>query len=325
MQKLSVTVRDMAGLDTLRPLTGGVSIAEGAAPEGTVFVLRDDRGNAVPLQTSVLARWKDGSVRWVLLDFQSKPPADGKLGYVLSWGEAIQPKQPDVVVCQSTDEGPTLESGTVTVSLADGALLSISDRFDVVFSLTDSKGQVCDAVVESAGIETTGKLRSTLSLLGSFRTPAGDRVFQFRLRATTYAGLSTIRLEPLILIDADEGIVQRIRELKLALRPHSKAGSARLGGDPGWKGPAASAVRLFQYDDEHHALQGAEGSGGKAPGWAELNDGQSDVAVALRDFWQQWPKSLEASSDGLSIGLFPLVRGRRLRAHRTVVQASVSL
>ena len=89
MQKLSVTVRDMAGLGTLRPLTGGVPIAEGAAPEGTVFVLRDDRGDRIPLQTSALARWKDGSVRWVLLDFQSKPPADRRRRYVLSWGEGI--------------------------------------------------------------------------------------------------------------------------------------------------------------------------------------------------------------------------------------------
>ena len=29
------------------------------------------------------------------------------------------------------------------------------------------------------------------------------------------------------------------------------------------------------------------------------------VAVALRDFWQQWPKSLESDGRGLTIGLFP--------------------
>lgn len=305
MKEWSIGVQDIAGLGTLRPLTGGVPIAEGAAPEGTVFVLRDDRGNAVPLQTSVLARWKDGSARWLLLDFQSKPPADGKLSYVLSWGEAMQPQEPDVVVYQSTEEGPALESGDVTVSLADGALLNISERLDIVFSLTDAKGRICDAVVESAEIETAGTLRSALSLVGSFRTPAGDRVFQFRLRATIYAGLSMVRLEPLILVDSDKGIVQRIRELKLVLGAHGKPQSARLGGDPGWKGSATSAVRLFQTDDEHYALQGAEGKGGKAPGWAELDDGQGDIAVALRDFWQQWPKSLEISPEGVSIGLFP--------------------
>ena len=292
MKNLFITVLDMAGLDTLRPLTGGVPIAEGAAPEGSVFVLRDHQGNTVPLQTSVLARWQDGSARWILLDFQANPPANGKLSYVLSWGRDAEPKNSDVVVCRSGEENLALESGNIKVSLADGTLLSISERIDVILSLTDTEGQVCDAVVESSEIETTGKLRSTLLLLGSFQTQARERVFQFRLRASIYAGRSMIRLEPLILVDADKGVIQRIREMKLTLKPRNHTQAIRLGGDPGWEGSATSEVRLFQYDDQHYALQNAEGSGSKAPGWAELNDGQGDIAVALRDFWQQWPKSL---------------------------------
>lgn len=307
MKDLHITVQDVAGLDRLRPLTGGVPIAEGAAPEGAAFVLRNSRGNAVPLQTSVLARWKDCSARWVLLDFQSRPPAAGKLGYVLSWGGTAQNKEP-VVGCQSTKEGPALRSGDVTVSPADGALLSLSNRFDVVLSLTDTNGQACDAAVESAEVETAGQLRSTLSLLGSFRTLAGARAFQFRLRASVYAGLSIIRLEPLILVDAAKGVLQLIRDLRLTLRPRHSAQSARIGGNPGWEGSPASTVRLFQCDDAQYVLQGAEGAGGKAPGWAEVDDGQGTVALALRDFWQQWPKSLETSPEGLSVGLFPRFR-----------------
>ena len=61
MEELSLTVRDMTGVNTLRPVTGGVPIAEGAAPAGSAFALRDEEDNPIPLQTSVLARWKDGS------------------------------------------------------------------------------------------------------------------------------------------------------------------------------------------------------------------------------------------------------------------------
>jgi len=80
------------------------------------------------------------------------------------------------------------------------------------------------------------------------------------------------------------------------------------GGVPIAEGvaPEGSVFVLHDhYDDQHYVLQNAEGEGSKAPGWAELNDGQGAIAVAIRDFWQQWPKSLEASSDGISIGLFP--------------------
>ena len=126
-EKLSIAVRNVAGIDKLRPVTGGVPIAEGAAPKGSVFVLRDDAGNSVPVQTSILARWKDDSARWVLLDFQSRPPVNGSSNYTLSWeGKG------------NGDEGKSiLESGDVTVSPSDDALLNISERLNAVFSLTE--------------------------------------------------------------------------------------------------------------------------------------------------------------------------------------------
>jgi len=295
MKELSIAVQDLANIHKPRPVTGGVPIAEGAAPEGSAFILRDDEGNTAPLQTSVLARWKDGSARWVLLDFQSSPPAKGKSKYVLSWEKDGQ----------TDDASPNSGAGSAKVTVADNALLNISDRCEVILSLVNSDGQVCDAVVESTQTETEGKLRSTLLLTGSFRTPDGERVFQFRLRASVYAGLSVIRLEPLILVDADSGVMQKIRELTLTLKPMNDVQSGQIGGDPVWKGTVSTSVRLFQRDDENYSLQGTNGAGGKAPGWAEMDDGKGSIAVALHDFWQQWPKSLEVSPEGLSIGLLP--------------------
>ena len=110
-------------IDKLRPVTGGVPIAEGAEPEGSVFVLQDDEGNDIPLQTSVLARWKDGSARWVLLDSQLLPPVGGEIDYVLSCRKVGE------------DELPALEFVDIRASSEKGTLLNISDRSDVVMSL----------------------------------------------------------------------------------------------------------------------------------------------------------------------------------------------
>jgi len=75
MKDLNITVKDMSGVENkLRPVTGGVPIAEGAAPESSKFQLKNESGSVIPLQAEVLAKWKDGSARWVLLDFQSDPP-----------------------------------------------------------------------------------------------------------------------------------------------------------------------------------------------------------------------------------------------------------
>ncbi len=51
------------------PVTSGVPLAEGALPEGAAVALYSADGGPVPLQTEVLARWPDGSARWLLLDY----------------------------------------------------------------------------------------------------------------------------------------------------------------------------------------------------------------------------------------------------------------
>jgi hypothetical protein len=306
MNELRLTVRDTAGIRKLRPVTGGVPIAEGAAPEGSVFALRDDDEKPVPVQTSVLARWRDGSARWVLLGFQANPAADGEQRYVLHWGDALQPVGPDMPVCSVGGDDVALRSGEVTVSVGGEDLLNLADRFDVALSLTDADGELCEATVESAGIETSGALRSTLALVGSFGTQTGKRLFQFRLRASVYAGLSLVRLEPMVLVDADAGVIQRVHDLWLRLCPRSPAGRTRIGGAPGWDGHADYTEALFQVDDAHCLLEGTlDGEGSKAPGWAELEDADGVAALALRDFWQQWPKALDVSQFGLSVGLLP--------------------
>ncbi len=159
--------------------------------------------------------------------------------------------------------------------------------------------------MESADVDTRGRVRSTLTLKGAFYSSAGDKFIGFRMRASVFAGLSKVFLEPQILLDAENGWMHRICDLKLEIIPRSTLRTAAIGGTPGWSGKPVSSLRLFQVDDENYHFDGAEGKGGKAPGWAEMNDGKGTVAVALRDFWQQWPKSLEIDSKGLKIGLLP--------------------
>jgi hypothetical protein len=298
--ELPLTVYESAGLDGLRPVTGGVPLPEGAAPQGAAFSLKDSAGTEVPLQTSVLARWKDGSARWVLLDFQSSPPQNGSESYTLDW----TPDSAEIPGATSAPSAPT-------IAPAENGLLRIADRVDVVLSLTDGEGQLCNAVIEEVDAASNEELRSIYAVRGAFHDPAGKRLFQFRLCASTYAGLSLVRLEPVILIDASEGVMQHIRDLRLTLRPRDTPKQGRLGGEPGWAGSVASPVRIFQRDDEQYAVEHLKDAanestiGVKAPGWAEMQDDQGSVAVALRSFWQQWPKAMEVSTEGLSVGLLP--------------------
>lgn len=304
-EQMSISVRNIGGVKSLRPVTGGIPLAQGAAPNGVHFTLSDENGHAVPAQASVLARWKDGSARWVLLDFQAAPGPDAAAKFTLSWGEKTEAVDPEFPVKVYRQGKTALSTQSVLVAPAAGALLRISDRVDLELAMTDREGTKSIAVVESSDVQTEGAMRSTLLLRGAFHDPDGKRVFGFRMRVCVFAGLSVIYLEPQILIDSDGDVVHRIRDMKLAVIPVNGMKSATMGGSPGWSGAPASSVRLFQVDDQSYRFEGAAGSGSKAPGWAEMDDGRGVVAVALRDFWQQWPKSMEATSEGLAIGLFP--------------------
>ena len=66
------------------PVRSGVPFAQGMLPAGRPVALRDPGGAVVPLQTTVLSRWPDGSTRWLLLDFAARPQSDDGR-YTLHW------------------------------------------------------------------------------------------------------------------------------------------------------------------------------------------------------------------------------------------------
>jgi len=305
LEQIDINVHDVSGLKSLRPVTGGIPLAQGVAPDGVSFVLYNDSGKPVPFQTLVLARWKDKSARWILLDFQAKPPPNKTAHFKLSWGKKVRTVDPEFPVHVNKQEKPSIRKRNMELSLVKNALLRISDRVDLKLSLTDKEGHKCHAVVESVEVQTEGKIRSTVLLKGAFRDPDGGRIFGFRMQASVFAGLSRIYLEPQILIDSEKGILQHFYDLKFEVIPLRTIRSTTIGGTPEWKGKPTALVRLFQVDDENYRFEGAEGHGSKAPGWAEIDDGKGSIAIALKDFWQQWPKSIDVDPEGLAIGLFP--------------------
>ncbi len=290
MEQLTIRVQDMSGTNRARPVSGGVPLAEGAAPAGCEFRLADAGGNAIPVQTQVIAPWKDGSARWVVVDFLAQPPEGEVTEYTLTWGLA--------------EDSPATPAAGVSLA-AEGETLEIAGRLAVALEMTDADGAGYTAHIEESAIETSGPVRTTLALRGQMRAEGGGRAISFRLRATTWAGTSLVRLEPMIVADPDGGIMVNLRELRLTLTPKSGVTRARLGGETPVEVAGGQAARLLQVDDENYRLEGIDGAGGKAQGWLEVEDGQGTVALALREFWQQWPKSLEVNEAGVALGLFP--------------------
>ena len=65
------------------PVAIGVSFPRGEVLSGASWSLIDERGTHVPVQTTVLDRWGDQSIRWMLVEFQADATANGPSHYSL--------------------------------------------------------------------------------------------------------------------------------------------------------------------------------------------------------------------------------------------------
>jgi hypothetical protein len=289
MQDYRLTIRGPADVTGPVPVTGGIPLPEGEAPVGTSFVLHGPQGPTAT-QTTVLGTWPDGSIRWLLVDAVA-PAGD----YVLRTGAAPQSEVP------VTASGMEISQAGIALRMA-GSDLQLAPGVSLCLEAVDAAGNTYTGEPNAVEIELSGPVRSTLAWSGEFRDADGQRLFSCRLRASVYAGTSLVLVQPMILVDPAAGVLCNLRELRLRLAV-AGAVTASIGGEPGWQGDAAAGARLFQRDDEQYEL--GDASGTKAPGWAELRSGTAGVALALREFWQQWPKSLEIGADGLVLGLLP--------------------
>jgi hypothetical protein len=298
MHPVNLRVYGTPTLGDLRPVRGGVPLPEGAAPAASAFALTDSSGAPVPVQSEVLTTWPDGSAKWVLLDFQAAPPAGGALDYTLTAAPGQEPVAPDAPVLA---DGCDLRSGPLTMTVPPDGLLDLAGRARITLIAEDSAGACWTARAQSVSADDAGPLRGTLCLSGSFRNAEGQRWFDFRVWVSLFAGLSRVLVEPLVLINADSGLVQRIRSLRLVIEPVEPVIGVAIGAgaDSG-----AAAVRLMQLDDRQFSLDGGALQEGRAPGWMESEAG-GPLAVALRGFWQQWPKALSADGRSLCVELLP--------------------
>ncbi|MEW6749893.1 MAG: hypothetical protein AB1505_02830, partial [Candidatus Latescibacterota bacterium] len=168
------------------PVTWGIPFGRGRLREAERVWVGAPDGSALPLQTEVLQRWPDGSVRWLLLDFAA-PGGTGDGIYTVTYGTEVEPAAPRAGLrVEAADSAVVVDTGALrfTARLGGAGLLE-----DVVLQ-GDSEplgraleGEVTvrdgwqrtrfSAVAETLTVEAAGPERATVLVAG--RLLAGDR------------------------------------------------------------------------------------------------------------------------------------------------------
>ncbi len=259
-----------------------------------------------PSQTARLASWADGSVKWLQVSTMAAAGEKLELHYGPQRAASSQPASAPLL--STVAEGIRINTGALQALIpADGTavLLSITAAGR---GLSAARLQLNGALPQGqpeVSIEENGPVRGEIKISGTFAGVAG---FAYTIRVVAYAGCDYLELEPVLrLANADQG---RVNDFSLVLSGSELQGGKILqsGADAllqwqalpagNWRLDAAvKSVQAKRNDFPFTLIDGngtVTASGQETPGAVALA-GPSGLVVAIRDFWQNAPKALQAS------------------------------
>lgn len=291
------------------PLTFGLPWPAGALRDPSVSV-QEQNGTALPVQTRVLSTWRDGSVRWLLVDTQVTLAPHQSKRLTVARAVAHPPAPRHELRVQESEERIAIDTGALRFAIP-------RHRFAIAEAIEAAGGKQTSgpitAVLQRAetplaarsprhvSILERGPLRVRVQLEGEY----GDG-FDYLIRVEAYAGQPQLHvLHTFINRDpADSVRVPRISidwPVRTALPASYSTGvddSAAQSGDL-----TDAGLRFVQVDNETWRV-GEEDRPGKLAGWFSLGAGDHAIGLAARWFWQQYPQSVLLTPERLTYNLW---------------------
>lgn len=184
------------------PIAIGVACPRGAVVRSERWGLTDQRGRQVPVQTTVLDRWGDGSVRWLLVEFQADVDAGVPGFYALAPEAGLD----------STELGISIEHAGETLRVRTGvAVIDVPRSGSQFFSAAevggrgvlastaivaeDAAGARYQFAIQRTTVERAAVLRAVIRLDGDLVDASNRPWLTVALRLHFYAGLGTVKAE----------------------------------------------------------------------------------------------------------------------------------
>jgi hypothetical protein len=324
-------------------VTAGIPIPKGRLADPQKVAIFSETGQPLPLQTEVLARWSDQTVQWLLVDLLVGPLSPGRYPLTLRPEVGLTPAS--TIRLTQSDSAITIDTGAATFALSRqlvqpieqvtlaGRRLLDSDACTLV--LTDAQGRSERARIEHTSVESRGPIRATAQLAGRF---PGQAPLRLRARVCFFAGTSLVRMRitlhnprpakhPGGMWDlGDPGsVLFRDLSLQLRLADPSKKTTSWIAELFNTSRSSTGDVEIYQDSSggEHWQSQNHVNREGRVPcafrGYRVVADGREEhglratpvlrlgqqVCATIEEFWQQFPKAIEAHGSTIFLRLFP--------------------
>ena len=323
------------------PICWGVPFPQGALFSPAHVRLRSPTGMEVPCHVRETARWPDGSVKWMLLQFQATLEPQEQATYTVEFGAKVQRNEggsplkveelADEIRVDTgplrfvvnkrrfalleqvwLDDHPMLRADTAS-GARDAQRLWIADADGTVYELSGDPSP-------TVRVEEATPQRITIHARGRHLSQEGRKLFDYEVRIYAYAGLPRVDVE-YTFIHTEKAEYTTIREIALRTGMHLQGKGIGLCG---------AGKKLYEFSEPFYCVhrdvmvpygvfQGSPiyradgkpvgGVGmyeqGLARGWMDLSDGKWGVMIAMRDFVVSYPKKAEVRDDAITFHIWP--------------------
>ena len=181
------------------PVSFGIPFPRGVIRDSSSLSLFNLAGRECPIQAQPLARWPDGSFKWVLLDFAATVNANTNASYQLRYSTASRSTvQERTLSVSETSEHLIIDTGAAVFFLNrrickpfDRIVISGKDLLDQQgssFLLTDDREQQYVPYTDEIRVEVSGPLRATVLVRGELKRHSHRALARFAVRLHFYAG-----------------------------------------------------------------------------------------------------------------------------------------
>lgn len=196
---------------TNHPFTIGVPCAQGTLTSERDLCLVC-KGRSRPFHVTRLAKWPDGSIKWLLLDFQISLSAHEQTTVQLTSDKIadgenhLHDDKPDPIRKTNTDAGYEIDTGCTQFTIGGNTsgffrrichngLQVLKDNTCEIL-LVDEHGITANTIISAISFDETGNtLRAIANIDGYFQNSKNESLAEFWLRLTFYAGSSTVKCE----------------------------------------------------------------------------------------------------------------------------------
>ena len=273
------------------PARCGVPIVAGKVKNVQDIALKAKDGHLVAAQKTVLGKWADESVQWVLLDFPVAPGLEqAELAFTKDWA-AFDGK----VKAAERDGGVHVNTNGVQFDAKPGDPLSNiqwkgAAKISSVALGIQVKDEDIAGTTESVSVVDDGPFRYTLELEGRFDS-LERTVAHYRIYCSAYWNLPYIALELRLFNDTPEDLPVSSLKMRVQL-PAEPAGVRVPSGD------VKNGFVLRQVSEKSRELDGAP-----VDPLAPMFVAWKNAVLAVRQFRELYPKEISAKDKELVVDL----------------------